>query len=85
MSARPDVKEADSQRHESRHPGTAKVSRSRTARGGSHPGPAELALLERVDGTRSARVLLKEAELPAVEAQRALLILLSLGLADFPA
>jgi hypothetical protein len=48
-------------------------------------GPAELALLERVDGSRSARALLSESGLPAAEAQRSLLILLSLGLADFTA
>lgn len=47
-------------------------------------GPAEQSLLERVDGSRSARVLLKEASQPREEAERALLILLSLGLVDLP-
>ncbi len=47
-------------------------------------GPAEQALLGRVDGSTSARVLVKEAGLPAEECARALLTLLALGLVDYP-
>jgi hypothetical protein len=47
-------------------------------------GPAERSLLDRVEGRTSARVVLKEAGLPAAEAQRALLTLLALGLVDYP-
>ena len=46
-------------------------------------GPAESALLERVDGTSSARVLLEKAGRPAEQAQRALLTLLALGVVDY--
>jgi hypothetical protein len=46
-------------------------------------GPAERTLLEGVDGIASARALLKDAKLPKEQAERALLILLSLGLVDF--
>ena len=45
-------------------------------------GPAESALLDRVDGTKTARVLLKETGLPKEQAQRALLTLLALGVVD---
>jgi hypothetical protein len=44
--------------------------------------PAERALLERVDGVASARVILRDAGLPAEEAQRALLTLLALGMVE---
>ncbi len=44
--------------------------------------PAERTLLERLDGVRTARVLLKESGLPREEAERALLTLLSLGLVE---
>jgi hypothetical protein len=45
-------------------------------------GPSEKALLERVDGGATARLVLKETGLPAVDAQRALLTLLSLGVVE---
>ena len=48
-------------------------------------GPAEQALLGRVDGDTSARTLVKEAGLPAEAAARALLTLLALGLVDYAA
>lgn len=48
-------------------------------------GLAERTLLERAQEDRNARLLLKEAGLPREEAERALLILLSLGLLDFVA
>ena len=45
-------------------------------------GPAESALLEQVDGSTRARDLLRQAGLPAEQAQRALLTLLALGVVD---
>jgi hypothetical protein len=47
-------------------------------------GPAERGLLDRVDGVTTARRLLKDSGLPREEAERALLILMSLGLVDPP-
>jgi hypothetical protein len=46
-------------------------------------GPAESGLLERVDGSSSARRLLQEAGQPPPAPQRALLTLLALGLVDY--